>query len=315
MIFLWIFLGVVAFVAIASLLTAYICFLRVFYSKRTKETEEYPIPEGEEYEEFRDQMIEWLKEGRAKPHKEYSVKSFDGLTLRGQYYEYSKDAPIDILFHGYKGTAERDLSGGIARCFRLGHSVLIVDHRASGNSEGKVITFGINESRDCAKWVDLVLSEINPDAKIVLGGVSMGAATVMIASAMELPKNVIGGVADCGYTSAEDIIKKEIAVMKLPPKLVYPFVRLGARIFGHFDIDETSPIEAVKKSRIPIIFFHGGADTYVPHKMSVENYNACTSEKRFVTIDGAAHGLAFPVDQEKYLHEIETFFAPYLAGK
>lgn len=313
--FLWIILGVAAFVAIASVVIAYTCFLRVFRFKKVKETEEYPIPEGEAYEEYRDQMIEWVKEARERPHKEYSVKSFDGLTLYGNYYEYSKDAPIDILFHGYRGTAERDLSGGIARCFKLGHSALIVDHRANGISEGKVITFGINESRDCAKWVDLVLREINPYAKIILGGVSMGAATVMIASAMEFPKNVIGGVADCGYTSAEDIIKKEIAVMKLPPKLVYPFVRLGARIFGRFDIDETSPIEAVKKSRIPIIFLHGDKDGFVPHDMSVACYNACTSPKRMVTIEGADHGLAFPADQKKYVDAIESFFAPYLAEK
>jgi fermentation-respiration switch protein FrsA (DUF1100 family) len=284
----------------------------VFYSKRPRYEEEYPIPEGEEFEEYREQMVEWIKEKRSREHKDFSVRSFDGLTLRGKYYEYSKDAPIEILFHGYKGTAERDLSGGIARCRGLGHSVLIVDHRASGESDGNVITFGINESKDAEKWVELVLKEINPDAKIILGGVSMGAATVMMCASKEFPKNVIGGVADCGYTSAREIIKKVCEDMKLPDDLLYPFIKLGARLFGKFDLDENSPIESVKNSRIPIIFLHGDKDGFVPYEMGVENHNACTSEKRFVNIEGAGHGLAFPANQQKYLEELESFFEPYL---
>ena len=312
MIYLWIFLGVVGFFILAALLAAYICFLKVFYTKRLPETEEYPIPDGAEFEPYREQMVEWIKEKRARKHRDMSVVSFDGLTLRGKYYEYAPNAPIEILFHGYKGNAERDLSGGLARCFGLGHSVLLVDHRASGDSEGNVITFGVNESKDCEKWVEAVLNEIDPDAKIILGGVSMGAATVMMCSAKEFPKNVVGGVADCGYTSAEEIIKKVMRDIKLPPDLLYPFVKLGARLFGRFDLDEAVPIEAVKNSRIPIIFFHGDKDGFVPYEMGVRNYDACVSDKRFVRIDGAEHGLAFPADQKKYLEELESFFEPYL---
>lgn len=315
MIFLQIFLAVAAFLVFVAVLTSYICFSMVFYSKRAKETEEYPIPKGKEYEPFKDEMIEWVKLARQRPSREYSVRSFDGLLLKGRYYEYEKGAPIDILFHGYRGTAERDLSGGVERCVRLKHNVLIVDHRASGSSEGRVITFGINESKDAEKWVELVLREIDPDAKIILGGVSMGAATVMIASEKEFPKNVVGAVADCGYTSAEEIIKKVMVGLRLPKNLLYPFVKLGAKLFGRFDIDETSPVEAVKNSKIPIIFFHGDKDGFVPHEMSVVNYEACTSPKKMVTVEGADHGLAFPVDQKRYVKEIEDFFAPYLEEK
>ena len=312
MIFLQIFLAVAIFVAIACILTAYVCFLKVFYSKKTEEKEEYPIPEGEAYEEYRDQMVEWVKESRRGPYTEYSVRSFDGLVLKGKYYEYANGAPIDILFHGYRGNAERDLSGGVARCRMLRHNVLIVDHRASGESEGHVITFGINECKDVEKWVELVLREIDPNAKILLGGISMGGATVMMASAIELPKNVVGAVADCGYTSPEEIIRKVVKETGLPERLLFPFIKLGAKLFGRFDLTENSPIEAVKKSRIPIIFFHGDADGFVPAEMSAENYNACTSPKRLVMIKGADHGLAFPADQQSYVDEIERFFAPYL---
>lgn len=306
--FIWIVLGVIAFVLLAVLITSYICFYKIFLAHRPKSVPEYPIPEGRIYEVYREQMIAWIKQIRALPHRDVEIKSFDGLTLRGRFYECTPGAPIELMLHGYRGDSERDLSGGVDRAFKLGHSVLLVDHRGSGRSDGKIITFGINERRDCAAWVDFILREIDPNAKIMLTGVSMGAATVMIASADEYPENVVGVLADCGYTSARAIIKKVIRDMKLPPNILYPFARLGGRLFGHFDIDETSPIEAMKSSRIPVIFFHGDDDDFVPHYMSVENYDACISEnKKMVTIEGAGHGLAYVANPEKYLKELKDF--------
>ena len=292
------------------LLAAAVCYFMIFHSFRTKEKEEYPIPKGEIYEVYREDMVRWIKEARARPRKEVSIRSFDGLTLRGIYYECEKGAPIEILFHGYRGTGERDLSGGVARCFALKHNALIVDHRASGKSDGHVITFGVYESRDCLKWVDFVLREIDPKAKIILTGISMGAATVMVAASQKLPDNVIGVLADCGYTSPRAIIKKVMRDLKLPADLLYPIARLGARLFGGFDPDAASPIESMKRSRLPVIFLHGDTDDFVPHAMSVENYEACIKEKRLVTIKNAGHGLAFPVDQELYLSALHEFFDP-----
>jgi pimeloyl-ACP methyl ester carboxylesterase len=238
------------------------------------------------------------------------IKTFDGLTLRGRYYEHSPDAPIEIMMHGYHGNLERDLSGGIFRALDIGHSVLVFDHRASGLSDGNVITFGINESRDCHSWIDFVISEIDPDAKIILTGISMGAATVMTCSSHDLPANVVGILADCGYTSAEDVIKKVMRDMKLPPKLLYPFVRLGAHVFGGFNIDESSPIESLASSKLPVFFVHGDTDDFVPYEMSVRNYEACASKKVLVTIEGAGHGLCYPVNPEKYIAALHEFFDP-----
>jgi pimeloyl-ACP methyl ester carboxylesterase len=270
------------------------------------------VTAGEIYEPHHEQMIEWIKYARALPHTEVSIRSFDGLKLSGTYYEFQKGAPIDILFHGYHGCAEQDLSGGVYRCQRLGHNVLIVDHRAAGKSEGHVITFGVNESRDAAAWVQYVVENIDPNAKILLGGISMGAATVMMASAMELPPNVVGTVADCGYTSAKEIIKKVIRDMHLPDNLLYPFVRLGARLFGGFDPDANSPIASMPNCRVPVIFFHGDTDAFVPMSMSEENFAACAAPKHLVITPGAGHGLCFPVDVDTYVKEIETFFEPFL---
>lgn len=304
----WIVAGVLVGLAVIVLLTAGVCFIKVFYSPKRKLTDEYPIPDGEIYEPYRERMIEWIRQRREMPHRAVEVKSFDGLTLRGNYYEYAKGAPMEIMFHGYRGSSERDLSGGVARCFALGHSALVVDHRGSGASDGHVITFGILERRDCLTWIDFALRELDPDARIILTGISMGASTVMMCGAEELPQNVIGILADCGYSSAREIIFKVIREMKLPPRLLYPFIKLGARLFGGFDPDETSPIEAMKRCRVPVIFFHGDADDFVPYEMSVQNYDACVSRKRLVKIKGAGHGLCFPVDPDSYLAEMRAFF-------
>ena len=294
-----------------TLIVSYVCFYRIFLSHRPKVTEEYPIPEGEIYEVYRDQMIKWIKDARALPHKDVSVTSYDGLRLCGKYYEYAKGAPVEILFHGYKGTAERDLSGGIYRCFELGHSVLIVDHRASGSSEGRVITFGAKERRDCLSWINFVVNQIDKDAKIILAGVSMGAATVLMATSMELPDNVIGVLADCAYTSTRAIVKKVMKDMRLPASLLYPFARLGAILFGGFDPDAASPIKSMEVCHLPVMFYHGDTDDFVPCSMSEENYGACTSQKkRLVIIRGAGHGLCLPVDIDTYLSEAHQFFDP-----
>ena len=301
-------------ILLLTLLIAYICFYIAFYVPRKTEenADDISIPEGEIYEPYRDQMTKWIKETRALPHEDVSITSFDGLKLVGKYYEYAPGAPIELMFHGYRGSAERDLSGGVQRCFSLGRNVLLVDQRTSCKSEGHVISFGINESRDCLSWIDFIIEHYGKDSKIILTGISMGAATVMIAAGKDLPENVIGVLADCGYSSAEAIIKKTIREMKLPPTLLYPFVKLGAKIYGHFDLDETSPLKAMKSCNLPIIFIHGEADDFVPCDMSREVYEACPAPKLLLTVPGAGHGLGYIIGLEGYLKAVTEFSTKYM---
>ena len=141
------------------LMVTYLFYLLVFCTgKRTPEyLESYHIPNGKIYEPFRESMINWIKEARAMPHEDVSIQSFDGLTLRGRYYEYAPGAPIELMMHGYRGDAERDLCGGVQRCFAVGRSALIVNQRGCGNSDGQLITFGIHERRDCHSWLNFML--------------------------------------------------------------------------------------------------------------------------------------------------------------
>ena len=306
---LWILFGLAA-LTLAVLLIAYICFRMAFYSpdRPKKKSDAIEIPEGEIYEVFRADMERWAREARALPHEDVAITSFDGLTLTGKYYEYAPGAPIELMFHGYRGTAERDLSGGVQRCFQLGRSALLVDQRGCSGSDGNVITFGIRERRDCLHWVEFMLRRFGPEVKIILTGISMGASTVLMAAAEPLPPNVIGVLADCGYSSAKDIIRVVIRQMGLPEGLSYQFVRLGAKLYGRFDPEETSPGQAMAQCRLPVIFFHGEADDFVPCEMSRINFDACTARKKLVTIPGAGHGLSYPVSPQVYLDELREFF-------
>ena len=310
MLALWIILGAVIVLALMIVLLSYLCFRMAFYSpdRPAIPSDAIDIPEGEAYEEFREDMEKWARDLRAMPHEEMSITSFDGLTLRGKFYEYAPNAPIELMFHGYRGTAERDLSGGVARCFKLGRSALLVDQRGCSDSEGNVISFGINEHRDCLAWLDFAIQRFGNDAKIILTGISMGASTVLMVSDQALPPNVLGILADCGFSSAKDIIKKVIRQMGLPADVGYPFVKLGAKLFGHFDLEARSAVEAVKNATVPVIFFHGDGDDYVPCEMSRINYEACTSKKKLVIIPRAGHGLSYPVAPDTYLNALREFF-------
>lgn len=281
-----------------------------FYSKNSpkKNKDNIDIPLDDMFQDYKDIIIKDVTYTRSLPSKRFTIKSFDGLTLVGNYFECIKGAPIEIMFHGYRGSGERDLSAGVKRAFRCNRNALVVDQRASGNSEGHTITFGIKERFDCVDWANFVVKEFGDDVKIILTGISMGAATVLMASSMDLPKNVLGILADCGYNKASDIIIKVIKDMKLPAKLFYPFVKAGAKIFGKFNLEEYSPYEAVQKSKVPIIFIHGGNDDYVPCEMSKKLYEACVSKKTFVTIDNAGHGVSYIIDPEKYVYELNSFF-------
>ena len=308
---LFLLLGITISLILFSLIVAYICFRMVFYVSRKQKisSDELPVPEGEIYEPYHSLMKKWILEARNYPHENYYIQSHDGLTLHAKYFEHAPGAVTEIMFHGYRGSAERDLSGGIQRCFALGRNVLLVDQRTSCGSEGNVISFGINEHRDCLAWIDFAVNHFGPDVKLVLTGISMGASTVLMAAGKPLPENVVGVLADCGFSSPKNIIRKCAKDRHYPVNLIYPFIRLGAKLFGRFDPEEYSPLEAMKTCKVPVIFFHGEDDAFVPCYMSQEVYDVCPTPKKLVTVPGAGHGLVYLVDNKKYFEAVVEFFS------
>ena len=175
----WILMGMLGTIFFIALLIAYLCYRKAFYVSQRSKQHPVGLPEDEIYGQYRGKIDKWAEKTSKLPCVELETTSLDGLRLRGRYYEFAPGAPIELMFHGYRGTAERDLAGGVQRCFALGRSALIVDQRCSGKSQGHVITFGILEHQDCLQWVDFMVKYFGPDVKIYLCGISMGAATVL----------------------------------------------------------------------------------------------------------------------------------------
>ena len=310
---IWIVCIAVAVLLLLLLAVCFVCYYMAFYSPTRKPLgeEEYRYPQGKIYAPYMEKMKVWMQEARKMPHQQVSVKSHDGLTLRGKLYEYAPGAIVELMFHGYRSDSERDMCGGVQRCFRLGRSALIVDQRGCGASDGHTISFGIQERKDCLKWVEFLIQKYGKDVRIVLTGISMGASTVMMAGGMELPENVVGIIADCGYSTPKKIIQKVMKQIHVPAKLMYPFVKLGARIYGGFPLEETDCLQAMSRCKVPVFFAHGEADAFVPYEMSVENYEACRAPKKLLNIPEAGHGLCYMLAPDTYceaLLEMEQYY-------
>lgn len=305
----YIVLIIICFIILFVLIFSFICFRIVFYSKNKKpDNNDIILPDNNFYQLHRNEIIKDIQDVRKLKYKQFKIESFDKLSLYGKYYEFDKDYPIEIMFHGYRGNAERDLSTGIKRARRCNHNVLLVDQRASGLSDGHVISFGINEYKDCLTWINYCLMIFGKEQKLILTGISMGAATVLMASSQDLPNNVIGILADCGYSSPKEIIKKCTKDMKLPPNICYPFIYLGAKIYGRFNLNEFSPEQSVKQTNKPILFIHGDEDSFVPCYMSEKMYKICNSEKKLFIVNRADHGVAYLVNKDKYVNTVIDFF-------
>ena len=287
-------------IALIILGISYVSYHIAFRAPKRIKDSDVGIPSGEQYEKQRPGISKSIKEMLSRTYEPVTIIGYEGKKLFARYYHVSDDAPLQIFFHGYKSSAILDCCGGSKLAIKLGQNALVVDQRSHGKSEGNTITFGIKERRDCLCWIQYARSRFGNDVKIILSGLSMGAATVLMATDLELPSNVIGVIADCPYSSPRDIIQKVSRDMHLPTKLMYPFVRLGALIFGGFNLEESSAVCAVTKTKIPILLIHGEDDRFVPCNMSREIHKSCTSSIVFETIPGAGHGLSYMVAPDKY---------------
>jgi pimeloyl-ACP methyl ester carboxylesterase len=307
--FLYIGLGILFFIVILVLVVSFICFRIAFFSKREKEiSDEFSLPDGEIYKAYKDVMQKWADEVLGTETERVEITSFDGLKLKGKFYEYKKGAPIELMLHGYRGRAERDLCGGVQRCFALGRSALLVDQRGCGHSDGKIISFGIKEKRDCLDWIDFMINHFGSDVKIILTGISMGASTVLMAAGEELPENVVGVLADCGFTSPDEIIAKVGKdSFKINAKPLIPFLNLACKFLGKFSITELSTVDTVKNTDLPIMFIHGEKDTFVPCEMTKTTFKNCKDNCRMFLSREAGHGTSFLLDTDPLINELKSF--------
>lgn len=302
------FIIVLALAAVV-LIAAYCCYRMVFYSPVKGQNDLHRIPPGEQYAQKKEHMIELIDALATRPFERVSVTSYDGLRLNARYYHAAEGAPLAICFHGYRGSSIRDFCGGAKFCMALGQNVLLVDQRAQGESEGHTMTFGIKEKYDCLSWVDYAVKRCGGDVRIFLYGISMGAATVLLSAGEGLPPAVKGIIADSPYSSAAAIIKKVCLEMRLPPAVVYPFIGLGARLFGRFSLAAGDVSAAVSRSAVPLLIIHGEDDRFVPCEMSRGLKAAYLEKIRLETFPDAGHGISYLTDKERYEAVVKRFLA------
>ncbi len=264
-------------------------------------------PKDPQYDPYRTEMKRIYHQLNNRPYERVSIVSGDGLTLSGRYYHVKDGAVLDIGFHGYRSNPITDFAGGSELSFQMEHNLLLIEQRAHGKSEGKTITFGILERLDLLCWVEYAVDRFGENVEILLYGVSMGGATVLMASDLALPGNVRGIIADCPYTKPLDVILHVGKTTPFPQWLIRPFAILGARIYGGFDLLETDAVLAVESAKVPVLIIHGEADKYVPCEMSAEAADVNPAMVTRFTFPGAAHGISYLVDTPRYHNIVREF--------
>lgn len=242
--------------------------------------------------------------------EQISVTTEDGIKLAGHWYPCEKPERVILAMHGWRSSWDKDFGGIAGYLHERGCNVLFAEQRSMGESGGKYIGFGMLERYDCLKWIQWITDRAGSDLPIYLYGISMGATSVMMASALELPENVRGIIADCGFTSADDIWKHVCT-----RNLHVPYRKRAKRIsykcqkrIGYGSGDETT-VRALKNCHTPILFIHGDEDTFVPISMTCRNFAAAAGPKRMVTFAGAGHGESYRSDPEKYQQTLSDFWS------
>lgn len=253
----------------------------------------------------------WVED---KGYETWTIKSEDGLFLKAYFVKAKKDTgKTVILAHGYSSQG-KDM-GSFAKFYneKLGFNVLMPDDRGHGQSQGDYIGFGWLDRLDYLQWINKVVELVGEDARIVLHGVSMGGATVMMVSGEELPEQVKAIIEDCGYTSVHDQLKYQLKQLYNLPE--FPFLyatSIMTKIRAGYTFEEASAINQLKKNRLPILFIHGGEDTFVPTEMVYQLYEACPSEKELYIVENAGHAMSYTKDKKGYKQTVITFLKKHL---
>lgn len=251
----------------------------------------------------------WLKEHEVQ---DVYIKSHDGLRLHGLWIPAEQAKGTVLLAHGYRSSYLLDFAVVIDVYHGLGFNLLVPDQRSHGKSEGKYITFGVKESRDMQSWITFHNAQYGP-LPMILNGLSMGASTVLYLADANLPENVKGIIADCGFTSPKAIIQNVYrAFVRMPPAVSVWAADLFARVFAHFRLEEKDTRKTLANSKLPVLMIHGLADDFVSCEMTKQAYEACGSEKQLLLVANAGHGVSFLSDPVGYTAAVMYFLKKHI---
>ncbi len=228
----------------------------------------------------------------------FYTESFDNLKLCAYYVPCGRETDTFVLLvHGYDSDAFTAFGSQITFYKDLGFDTLVIDQRSCGASEGKYITFAVNESRDVATWCRFIVQKFKNCKKIVLHGISLGGASVLFSLDRQLPSEVKCVIDDCGFNSPEGIIHHVLEKDFHFPAFMRKTVVLFCEMICKCKFRNANTEDILKKSDIPILFVHGALDTYVPYYMSESNYKAAKTAFEFHTVEDAHHANSFICDE------------------
>ena len=231
-----------------------------------------------------------------------------GLKLYGRYRMRPETTHRWIIsVHGYRDD-HRFMLPYVMRFYEGGFNVFTQDNRAHGLSDGDYITMGWLDKDDVYEWIDCI-RRMDPDAEVIVHGVSMGGATTMMLSGLNHPA-VIGYVEDCGYTTTWDMFK---VVMNrdyhLPTFPIMNLTNLMSRVKLGFDFKKSSSLAQIRKCVKPILFIHGEKDNYIPLDMCHTLYGAFNGEKDQYIAPDAGHAESMDYDPDAYFSTIFEFIS------
>lgn len=287
-------------------------FLRRTLIRSKAKTERTQKMAGTDWSVYIPQIRESRERIMALEHEDVTITGRDGVKLHGTYFPQKDSRRVALCFHGYTGEGLSDYACAAEYYWKRGFSLMCVDERAHGKSEGTYIGFGCLDRHDALKWIEYLVQREGDECEIMLHGVSMGGATVLMTSGLELPKQVKGIISDCAFTSAWDVFCSVLKTTYHMPAfpLMYLSDRMARREAG-YGLRECNALDEVKKSHVPTVFIHGDKDTFVPCRMVYELYEACAAEKKLVIVEGASHAEAYYKNPEKYLGAIGEWIDRY----
>ena len=306
-------LMLIIFIIIFLLIVAYFLIGNYFYNIALNPNTSKTFVLGEpaeltEYEQsIQNQKSEWLEE------KSEDVYITSGKLKLHSYKIINETTSNNwvIVVHGYMGEG-KDMISQAKQFYERGYNVLVVDLRGHGKSEGDYIGMGWPDRLDLINWANYIIEQ-NNDCKIVLYGVSMGAATVMMATGEELPENIKVAIEDCGYSSIWEQFKVQLKTLfNLPTFPVLNAANAVCSLRADYRIKDGDCTKQVEKSKTPTLFIHGDQDKFVPFKMLDKVYEVANCEKQKLVIEGAAHAQASGVNPELYWKTIDEFVQKYL---
>lgn len=261
---------------------------------------------------------EWIDWVAAQKFERLTLTSRDGLKLSGYYLPASKPTDkLTILTHGYLGNAKQMGLYGQHYYSDLDYNIFMPDARGHGKSEGNYYGFGWPDRLDLIDWTQLLVKKLGPDAKVVYHGLSMGAATVLMASGEEeLPRQVKAIVADSPYASVYQLFEYQMNRMfHLPAFPLLDSTSALTKIRAGYSFREASALKEVKKTTVPILYIHGGSDTFVPTKLTKNLYQHTSSDAELMIVPNANHGESIALDEDKYKMKIDQFLNRFIELK